>query len=84
MLPFLLATISMTQLEITEVLLTRLINSNTHQHAARFSNVGQLFAADDFSRRHLSDAFFVGALRVKMGKCRKLLKIRIRLRFEKV
>ena len=29
-----------------------------------FSNVSQLFAADDFSRRHFSDAFFLGALRV--------------------
>ena len=29
------------------------------------SNVRQLFAADDFSRRHFSDAFFHGALRVK-------------------
>ena len=29
------------------------------------SNVLQLFAADDFSRRHFSDAFFLGALRVK-------------------
>ena len=30
-----------------------------------FINVTQLFAADDFSRRHFSDAFFLGALRVK-------------------
>ena len=29
------------------------------------SNVRQLFAADDFSRSHFSDAFFLGALRVK-------------------
>ena len=29
------------------------------------SNVRQLFAADDFSRRHFSDAFFLGALRVR-------------------
>ena len=29
------------------------------------SNVRQLFAADDFSRRHFSDAMFLGALRVK-------------------
>ena len=29
------------------------------------SNVRQLFAAADFSRRHFSDAFFGGALRVK-------------------
>ena len=29
------------------------------------SNVNQLFAADGFSRRHFSDAFFLGALRVK-------------------
>ena len=28
------------------------------------SNVRQLFAADDFSKRHLFDAFFLGALRV--------------------
>ena len=28
------------------------------------SNDTQLFAADDFSRRHFSDAFFLGALRV--------------------
>ena len=28
------------------------------------SNVRQLFAVDDFSRRHFSDAFFLGALRV--------------------
>ena len=28
-------------------------------------NVRQLFAADDFSRRHFSDAFFLGPLRVK-------------------
>ena len=27
-------------------------------------NVRQLFAADDFSRRHFSDAFFLSALRV--------------------
>ena len=31
------------------------------------SNVRQLFAADDFSRRHFSDAFFLGALRVKQA-----------------
>ena len=29
------------------------------------SRVRQLFAADDFSRSHFSDAFFIGALRVK-------------------
>ena len=29
------------------------------------SNVRQLFAADDFSRHHFSDAFFLGALRVR-------------------
>ena len=29
------------------------------------SSVRQLFAADNFSRRHFSDAFFLGALRVK-------------------
>ena len=28
----------------------------------------QLFAADDFSRRHFSDAFFLGALRVNHPK----------------
>ena len=28
------------------------------------SNVRQLFAADDFSRRHFSDAFFLGTLRL--------------------
>ena len=28
------------------------------------SNVGQLFAADDFSRRHFQMHFFLGALRV--------------------
>ena len=32
------------------------------------SNVGQLFAADNFSRRHFSDAFFLGALRVNRGR----------------
>ena len=31
------------------------------------SNDRQLFAAEDFSRRHFSDAFFLGALRVKLG-----------------
>ena len=30
-------------------------------------NVRQLFAADDYSRRHFSDVFFLGALRVKTG-----------------
>ena len=30
------------------------------------SNFRQLFAADDFSRRHFSDAFFLGALRDNM------------------
>ena len=29
------------------------------------SNVRQLFAADDFSRCHFSDAIYLGALRVK-------------------
>ena len=29
------------------------------------SNARQLFEADDFSRRHFSYAFFLGALRVK-------------------
>ena len=28
-------------------------------------NVRQLFTADNFSRHHFSDAFFLGALRVK-------------------
>ena len=28
-------------------------------------NVRQLFAADDFSRRNFSDAFFLGTLKVK-------------------
>ena len=32
------------------------------------SNVRQLFAADNFSRRLFSDAFFLGALRVN-NKC---------------
>ena len=32
-----------------------------------FINVRQLFAAEDFSRRHFSDAFFLGALRVKLN-----------------
>ena len=30
-----------------------------------FSNFRQLFAADDFSRRHFQTHFFLGALRVK-------------------
>ena len=30
------------------------------------SNVSQLFAADDFSRRNFSDAFLLGALRVNV------------------
>ena len=30
-----------------------------------FSNVRQLFAADDFSRRHFQMHFFLGALRIK-------------------
>ena len=29
-----------------------------------FSNVRQLFAADDFSRCHFSEVFFLGVLRV--------------------
>ena len=33
-----------------------------------FSNIRQLFATDDFSRSHFSDAFFLGALRVKANK----------------
>ena len=32
------------------------------------SNVRHLFAADDFSRRHFSDAFFLGALRVNIPR----------------
>ena len=32
------------------------------------SNVRQLFATDDFSRRHFSDASFLGAFRVKLLK----------------
>ena len=37
------------------------------------SNVRQLFAANDFSRRNFSDAFFLGALRLNNGadtRCR--------------
>ena len=30
-------------------------------------NVRQIFAADDFSRCHFSDAFFLGALRVNLS-----------------
>ena len=30
------------------------------------SNVRQLFAQDNFSRHHFSDAFFLGALRVNL------------------
>ena len=29
------------------------------------SNVRQLYAADDFNRRHFSDAFFLGTFRVR-------------------
>ena len=32
------------------------------------SNVRQLFAADNFSRHHFSDAFFLGPLRVNIDK----------------
>ena len=32
------------------------------------SYVRQLFAADDFSRHHFSDAFFLGALRANKGR----------------
>ena len=32
------------------------------------SNVRQLFAADYFNRRNFSDAYFLGALRVKSTK----------------
>ena len=35
------------------------------------SNVRQLFAADDFSRRHFSDAFFLGTFRVKLFACQQ-------------
>ena len=35
-------------------------------HTKFVSNVSQLFAADDFSRRHLQMHFFLGALRVKI------------------
>ena len=35
------------------------------------SNVRQLVAADDFSRRHFSDAFFLGALRVRFWRIHK-------------
>ena len=39
------------------------------------SNVRQLFAADDISRRHFSDAFFfLGALRVKLCCLRVILR----------
>ena len=33
------------------------------------SNVTQLFAADDFSRRHFSDAFFLGGSDFFGGRC---------------
>ena len=39
--------------------------SKTNSILKFVSNVRQLFAADDFSRRHFSDAFFLGPLRVK-------------------
>ena len=32
-----------------------------------FCNVRQFVAADDFSRHHFSDAFFLGTLRVNWG-----------------
>ena len=32
------------------------------------SNVRQLFAAEDFGRRHFSDAFSLGALRVNLPR----------------
>ena len=35
-----------------------------HFYAEFVSNVRQLFAADDFSRRHFQMHFFLGALRV--------------------
>ena len=34
------------------------------------SNVKQFFAADDFSRCHFSDAFFLGALRINSASVR--------------
>ena len=40
------------------------------------SNVRQLFAADDFSRRHFQMHFFLGALRVKIN--RELIDVRNR------
>ena len=36
------------------------------------NNARQLFATDDFSRRHFQMHFFLGALRVKMYSCNKM------------
>ena len=41
------------------------------------SNVRQLFAADDFSRRHFSGAFFLGALRVNGKQAQKCIRMGI-------
>ena len=38
------------------------------------NNVRQLFAADDFSRRHFQMHFFLGAVRVKQAKTCRLTK----------
>ena len=38
------------------------------------SNVWQLFAADDFSRRYFSDEFFLGILRVNLKKQQTITK----------
>ena len=40
------------------------------------SYVRQLFAADDFSRRHFSGALFLGALRVKQVSGALSMKVR--------
>ena len=46
------------------------LSSSILYYTQLISNVRQSFAADDFSRRHFSDAFFLGALRVKfIAKC---------------
>ena len=47
------------------------------------SNIRQLFAADDFSRHHFSDAFFLGALRVKgsphiITKLENMMKLKVK------
>ena len=41
------------------------------------SNVRQLFAADDFSRRYFHYAFFLGALRVNINRCTICLNLKI-------